>query len=119
MHPLLLVMGQSPPTLTGGTWSDIVIVSPDTVENNEDYSVYWIGGAAQLPVTNNWTGAGTLEYRIAAGSWVAYSGSFMIDRGATLAWRYTISTNENVADAQVRVGGALIDTFQISASGFA
>ena len=120
MHPLLLFMGTGKASIPS-PWADISIVSPATQANNADEQVTWIGGAGTRTVKNSWASGGTLEYRLDAGAWTTYTqggAGFAITHGQTLAWRMTLSSNQTAVAAAVTVNGALLDTFQISASGF-
>lgn len=121
MHPLIAVMGRTPPTLTGGPWADITVTFPTSSGTNSDLQISWVGASGTRTVKHNWNSGGTLEYRIDAGTWTTYTqggSGFTITSGQTVAWRFTPGGNFSAVDTEVRVDGVLLDTFQLSASGF-
>lgn len=117
--PAMMVIAKPLATISA-TWSDISVVSPATQANNEDRTITWAGGGSRT-VTTNWASGGTLAYRIDGGSWTTYTqggAGFALSSGQTLAWRLTSSSNINVGSSVVSVGGIIIDTFTMQASGF-
>lgn len=121
MHGIFAALSGGSIASVIATWSDITVTFPTTSGTNEDRQINWTGGSPSRTLVNSWNSGGTLEYRIDAGAWTTYTqggAGFSVNNGQTVGWRFTPGGNYTAQNAAVRVGGVLVDTFQMSSSGF-
>lgn len=108
--------GGEDPAVISAAWSDITDTFGPGGVTNEDRTITFIGPARTVTAAS--PPSGTLAYRIDSGSYVTYSGGFSLTSGQTLGWRFAGSENLVATPVPVSVNGALLDTFNISATGW-
>lgn len=98
------------------SWSDLNRAYPPTAVNNEDRTVTWTVGGART-ITANYSGGGTLSYRINSGAWTDYTAGFSLSSSQTLAWRLAFGGDES-GSFTVSENGRSLQTIGYSATGF-